>query len=278
MKKHTREQFEAFMACLVETNAKLSYFTDFAKCQESLERIEMKLNALNYLLGKENLEEAVKLLWNENPGVFSAMEILIAVRPKDDKKVLVDDFKTISISSYLKSPDKIMDFLRQTGLEKVLVSKQVKNLVDYVFGVEVGLDSNARKNRSGKLMENMVAAYFDRNQISYHREVKCVQFPIVHKALGKDIKRFDFTIEGADKTYLIETNFYSGSGSKPNEVARSYIEIAAKINACPGFEFVWITDGIGWRSAAGNLEEAFYAIPSIYNLSTLPNFIESLNK
>ncbi len=74
------------------------------------------------------------------------------------------------------------------------------------------------------------------------------------------------------KTYLVEVNFYSGGGSKLNETARSYTDIAPKINAVKGYEFVWITDGLGWMSAKNKLEEAFAAIPSIYNFATINQF------
>ena len=87
---------------------------------------------------------------------------------------------------------------------------------------------------------------------------------------------FDLVITANEKTYLIEVNFYSGGGSKLNEVARSYTDVAPKVNGVPGFEFVWITDGIGWNSARNKLEEAFTAIPSIYNLTTISEFINTL--
>ena len=91
------------------------------------------------------------------------------------------------------------------------------------------------------------------------------------------MKRFDFVINTPKKTYLIEVNFYSGGGSKLNEVARSYTELAPKINSVKGFEFVWITDGIGWLSAKNKLEEAFYTIPSIYNLTSISDFVKVIN-
>ena len=86
--------------------------------------------------------------------------------------------------------------------------------------------------------------------------------------------RYAVLVVDGGKTYLIEVNFYSGGGSKLNEVARSYTDVAPKVNGVPGFEFVWITDGIGWNSARNKLEEAFAAIPSIYNLTTISEFIE----
>lgn len=156
----------------------------------------------------------------------------------------------------------------------MLQSKQIKNLVDYVFGVEVGLDTNARKNRGGHLMENLIARIFESNGIKYSQEVYYDEFPEIAKALGADKKRFDFVIRTKKKTYLIETNFYSGGGSKLNEVARSYSDLAPKINSVPGFEFVWITDGIGWNYASNKLEEAFAHIPSVYNLTNIHTFIE----
>lgn len=79
-----------------------------------------------------------------------------------------------------------------------------------------------------------------------------------------------------NQKYLIEVNFYSGGGSKLNEVARAYTELAPKVNSVDGFEFVWITDGIGWKSARNKLEEAYNTIPSVYNLTNISLFIEAL--
>lgn len=155
-------------------------------------------------------------------------------------------------------------------------NKEVKDLVDYVFGVETGLDTNARKNRSGDITETLVARIFDNGGISYREQVSSKEFPQIAAVLGADQKIFDFTITAHKKTYLVEVNFYSGGGSKLNEVARSYTDIAPKINAVFNFEFVWITDGFGWNSARNKLEEAFAAIPSIYNLTTISEFISKI--
>ena len=171
-----------------------------------------------------------------------------------------------------------MDFLDGTGLAELFRDRKIKNLVDYVFGVEVGLDSNARKNRGGHIMENLVASIFEQNGLDYEREVYYSAFPLIEKALGADNKRFDFVLRNTHKTYLIETNFYAGGGSKLNEVARAYSELAPKINAVPGFEFVWITDGIGWKKKKNKLEEAMACIPSVYNLSTIQDLIDKVKE
>ena len=276
MKAHTEQEFQSFMTQLLETNANLGFYTDFQKCHENVKKIAMKLHALNYLVGKENIEEAIHDLWEENPSVFSVIDILIAVRTKDKKIAFNRADEPQLIENFFDSEEGVQEYIKDTGLSDVLSNRQITNLVDYVFGVEVGLDSNARKNRSGHIMEDMVANILTKAGIIFDQEVYSREFPAVYKALGVDSKRFDFVIKTQAKTYLMEVNFYSGGGSKLNEVARAYTDLAPKINACQGYEFVWVTDGIGWESAKGKLEEAFYTIPSIYNLTTFKEFVESL--
>nr|WP_303345536.1 type II restriction endonuclease [uncultured Muribaculum sp.] len=244
--------------------------------RSNVDAISIKLNQLNYLIGQEDMAAAVKRLWEENPKVFTVLDVLIAVRAKDRKKAIDAYGNIYLVSDYFNSPEQVTTFLDETGLTEVFQKKQIKNLVDYVFGVEVGLDSNARKNRGGHIMEGLVANILTANGIPFEQEVYYTEFPEIVRALGADNKRFDFVIRTPQKVYLIEANFYTGGGSKLNEVARSYSELAPKINAVPGFEFVWITDGIGWESARNKLEEAFAHIPSVYNLTNINTFIEKL--
>lgn len=270
------ERFDDFMKPLKETHFSLKDYVDFPKVAENVEAISIKLNQLNYLIGQEDMGKAVKRLWDENPKVFTVLDVLIAVRTKDRKKAIDSTGNIHLITDYFKSPEQVTVFLNETGLTKVFQQKQIKNLVDYVFGVEVGLDTNARKNRGGHIMENLVANILDQNGIEYEQEIYYTEFPEIVTALGADNKRFDFVIKTPNTVYLIEANFYTGGGSKLNEVARSYTELSPKINAVPGYEFVWITDGIGWNSARNKLEEAFGHIPNVYNLSNLQEFIDKV--
>lgn len=274
-KAHTQEQFELFISQLIETNASLDFFADFKKIESNVDAISMRLSQLNYLIGREDLESAVQRLWKENPKVFSVLDILIAVRAADKKKAIDRMGNIRLIEDFFKDPESIIEYIEDTGLKKVFQNKRISNLVDYVFGVETGLDTNARKNRSGDIMGNKIAAVFHEHRIPFRREVYSTEFAEM-KCLGEDRKRFDFVIEVPGKTYLIEVNFYSGGGSKLNEVARSYSELAPKINQFPNYEFVWITDGVGWLSAKNKLEEAFAVIPKVYNLATLPAFLAEL--
>lgn len=270
------DRFNEFMKPLKETHFSLSDYVDFPKVIANVEDISINLNLLNYLIGQSDMASAVRRLWDVNPKASSVLDILIAVRTKDNKKAIDKNGTIHPISDYFNSPEQVVHFLDETGLTEIFKSRQIKNLVDYVFGIEVGLDSNARKNRGGHIMESLVANILTSNGIPFEREVYYTEFPEIVKALGADNKRFDFVIRTPKKIYLIEANFYSGGGSKLNEVARSYSDLALKINAIPGYEFVWITDGTGWKSARNKLEEAFIHISSIYNLSNISSFIGSI--
>ena len=276
MAAHTEKEFKTFMSQLKETNQSLDFFCDFDKINSNVENIRLSLCMLNSLIGSTNLRASVETIWNRDKTAFNVMDILIAVRSEGKKKVLNSLGECVVLDTLFHSVDGVMEFLTDTGLADVFQTQKITNLVDYVFGVETGLDSNARKNRSGHVMEDVVADLFADNGITYRKEVYSSEWSALTQALGEDEKRFDYVVETPNKIYLIEVNFYSGGGSKLNEVARAYSEIAPKINAVEGFEFVWITDGIGWNSAKNKLQEAFYTIPSIYNLTSIEEFIEDI--
>ena len=274
MSAHTKEQFDLFISQLQETNQTLDFFCDFDKISQNVEDIKLSLCMLNSLIGSSDLRKSVETIWKRDKSAFGVMDILIAVRSEGKKKVLDSLGRCVVLDTLFNSVDGVMEFLENTGLAEIFQSKKINDLVDYVFGIETGLDTNARKNRSGHVMEDMVARIFEKNGIHYRQEVYSSEWPTITRVLGDDEKRFDFVIKTAAKTYLIEVNFYSGGGSKLNEVARSYSDIAPKINSVPGFEFVWITDGIGWKSAKNKLQEAYSIIPSIYNLTDIVKFVK----
>lgn len=259
MSAHTELEFEVFMSQLKDTNQTLGFFCDFEKISQNVRNIEISLNMLNYLIGKADIEAAVNDIWQRDSSAFNVMDILIAVRDDGKKKVIDSLGECVLLKQMFTSPEGVVEFLNETGLAELLRSNRIKDLVDYVFGIETGLDSNARKNRSGHIMEDTVQAIFEEANIQFGKEVYSSEYPLLTEVLGEDEKRFDFVIETPAKVYLIEVNFYSGGGSKLNEVARSYSDIAPKINSVEGYEFVWITDGIGWRSAKNKLQEETFS-------------------
>lgn len=270
------KDFNKFMSQLQETNQTLDFFCDFDKIAANVDNIKLSLCMLNSLIGTTDLRKSVETIWKRDSSAFSIMDILIAVRSGGKKVVLNSSGGSIIIDRLFTSVDGVMEYLEGTGLADLFRKKKINDLVDYVFGIETGLDSNARKNRSGHVMEGMVANILSDNGIEFRQEVYSTEWPNLQRVLGDDEKRFDFVIKTSKKTYLIEVNFYSGGGSKLNEVARSYSDIAPKVNSVTGFEFVWITDGIGWKSAKNKLQEAYNIIPSIYNLTSIKNFLQEV--
>ena len=167
------------------------------------------------------------------------------------------------------------------------VNRAVSNIYGYATGVEVGLDSNGRKNRGGHQMENLVEKFLQAAGVEFFKQKYIGE---VEKMFGLDLsaisaqgtstKRFDFVVKTANKIFSIETNFYASGGSKLNETARSYKTIALESKNIAGFKFVWITDGKGWQSARGNLKETFLVLDTLYNIRDLEDgiFMELFNK
>lgn len=268
--------FTSFYRNITEIKVGLDYYTDFQKVIDNIKPISMRLTQLNYLIGQKDMRKAIEELWEENPKAFSVMGILVAVRKKQNKKAWGRDGQKHLVYSYFDNVDHIMEFVEDSGLIKIFQDKHIKNLVDYVFGVEAGLDTHGRKNRIGKIMASKVARQFDEANISYECEVKSNKFPSLKSVLGKDSKKFDFVISCPNKKYLIEVNYNGTQGSKVTEIPRSYMDVAKKINSVEGFEFVWITDGIGWNKAKEQLNEAYDEIPNVYNLNSLRYFIDKV--
>ncbi|WRF14356.1 type II restriction endonuclease [Helicobacter pylori] len=276
MKNHL--PFDIFLKSLKISNRTLDFFTDWQKCLKNKNKISIALNHLNFLLGKDTkeLKNCVKSLFKEYPKAFNVLNILIAVRNKDDV-VLDANGNFYPLYSYFEDGEKVYAFICQTGLERIFCNRNIKDLNDFVFGIEVGLDSNARKNRSGKVMEDHLSSLFFQAQLKFKEQVEIREFEDLYQAFGDDIKKFDFVIFGKNKTYFIEANFYTISGSNLNEVARSYQDLALKFEAFPNYEFIWITDGTGWLDAKSKLQEAYKSV-EIYNLSNVNDFISKVQK
>lgn len=54
-----------------------------------------------------------------------------------------------------------------------------------------------------------------------------------------------------------------------NETARSYKTLALESANLKNFEFVWFTDGQGWKAAKNNLKETFDVMDHLYNIKEL---------
>ena len=278
--------FNVWLSGFRDSIADYGYYIDFEKVYRNVDSVKIELNLLNSLIGSKNIEADFSSLVKKYPEVLKCIPLLLAVRAnelycQDENGGVLYKFNAAGIET-----ERYAYFMRKTGLFDLLENHIVSNLVDYVTGVETGLDSNGRKNRGGHLMEDLVESYIRKagfiKDESYFKEVYIHQITemwnIDLSAIsnqGKMEKRFDFVVRTPGMIYGIETNFYGSSGSKLNETARSYKTLALETDTIDGFTFVWFTDGRGWTSARHNLEETFDVMEHIYSIKDLENGIIS---
>ena len=279
-----KRDFNAWLGEFRESIADYGYYVDFPKVHRNVEAIKTELNILNTLVGSQNIEQEFDALITKYPETLKCVPILLAVRANEVYALDEDGEFNYRFDEMNYSVGQYKVFMRKTGLFDLIANHIISNLVDYVTGVETGLDSNGRKNRGGHLMENLVEGYIQKAGYikgkNYFREMNLSEIEnkwgINLSAIsnqGKAEKRFDFVIKTAVNIYGIETNFYGGGGSKLNETARSYRTRALEAETIDGFKFAWFTDGKGWNSARNNLEETFDVLDDIYNIKDLESGI-----
>lgn len=271
------EVFNYLISTLKETIMTWDYFVNWDKVIKNYQDVEMSLNLLNTLVGKENIEEATKKLLSTYPNVISIIPALLAYRERKIK--LISDIRNFSFTEYDFSKeidlDKAITFLKETGFLKLISNRNIKSIPDYFIGVEVGLDSNGRKNRSGTSMEN-IAEFFIKDickQKNFEYIAQATADKIKRKwnkniTVTKSSKRIDFAVNTPNKLYLIETNFYSGGGSKLKSTAGEYTEIYHQWSN-NGHQFIWITDGLGWKTTQRPLRDTFNMTDYIINLDMI---------
>lgn len=277
-----KRDFSKWFSTFRDTIATWKYYTDFDKVYKNTNKIKDELNILNGLIGVENIEDEFRRIVDKFPQTLKVIPILIAKRESEIK--IIDPEKTYIFN--FKNPnysiDEYVKFMDKTGLFNLLKNHIIHSLIDYVMGVEVGMDTNGRKSRTGDTMEDLVESFLINEglikDVDYFKEMS--KSVVEHRwnidlsnisNNGKTEKRFDFVIKKNSTIYAIETNFYSSQGSKLNETARSYKTIALESKEIDNFVFVWITDGQGWKPARRNLEETFDIMDNIYNIQDLEN-------
>lgn len=277
-----QREFKKWIETFRDTIANFQYYTNFEKIYKNVDEIKIELNILNSLIGAKNIEDEFETLVKRYPETLKCIPLLLAVR-LDEIKVWVDgEVKLFPFRNISLPIEDYKLFMRETGLFDLLKNHIINNLYDYVTGIETGLDSNARKNRSGDAMENVVEEFLQKEgfikNVSYFKEMYNSEVSKMYNIDlsnvtngGKGEKRWDYVVKTKNCIYLIEVNFYSSGGSKLNETARSYKTITTEMKNIEGAKFVWITDGKGWKSAKNNLEETFDVLENLYNIQDLQN-------
>ncbi len=262
-----------------------SYFVNWEKVLKNTRNIEIALNKFNYLIGKDNFDEEFRYLIKQDPGLVKVIPALV-VRSGNtslfykvlvdykQKKLVYEDYDFNQVKPSESDIEKYLIFIKETGFKDLIVSQKVKNLVDYMIGVEAGIDSNGRKNRSGHSMENIVEFFIQdlciRNRFRYLKEANSRK---IKTELGYDVpvdkssRRYDFVVCNGNKLTIFETNYFSGSGSKLKSTAGEYRNLFDVLDK--KYPFIWITDGFGWKSTTRPLRETFNHNEHIFNLSML---------
>lgn len=281
------ERLNVFLTSLSITNRTPEYYVNWDKVERETKKFELELNTLNYLIGKENIFDETLKLFMQQPNLIKVIPSLIASRDKVLDILSIDDNDNMSFERLDFSridTERIEDyviFAQDSGLLDFLQNKANRSLVDYVYGVEAGLDSNARKNRSGTTMEGILERHVSKlaselglewkaqATAAYIKEKWNIEVPV-----DKSERRFDVAVYSAknNKLWLIETNYYGGGGSKLKAVAGEFTELSQFVlQSKDDVEFVWVTDGQGWKTAHLPLSEAFGHIVNVFNLNMLKN-------
>ena len=283
--KSPQERLTIFLESLSITNRTPDYYVNWEKVERETKKFELELNTLNYLIGKKDIYSEAFKLFTKQPDLLKAVPILIASRDRVLDILTIDnddnmsfeqlDFKTIDTSRI----DDYLKFIEQSGLLNFLQQHANRSLVDYVYGVETGLDSNARKNRSGTTMEGILerhVAKISQEQKLEWKSQATAQFIKdkwgIKVPVDKSERRFDVAVYSREKhkVWLIETNYYGGGGSKLKAVAGEFTELSQfVVTSDDAVEFVWVTDGQGWKTAHLPLAEAFSHITNVFNLEML---------
>lgn len=255
------------------------YFVNWNKVFTNSASFEIALNKLNYLIGKDDLQGEFYRLYESNPDIAKALPVLLAVR---ENNLEVYNKTSKELESYDFSGEggdvnKYFEFLDKSGLIKLFQRDGIKNLVDYVIGVEVGLDSNGRKNRGGTLMEEIVGLFLEdfckQNNLKYIPQASPSKIKLKWNfdiVVDKSERSFDFAIYNprSNKIKLFETNFYNSGGSKLKAVCGEFRSLYDELKR-QNIEFIWITDGLGWHTVKRPLEETYNHNDYIFNLFML---------
>ena len=293
--KTPQERLTIFLESLSITNRTPEYYVNWKKVDRETKKYELELNTLNYLIGKDDIYSEALRLFTKQPNLLKAIPSLIASRDKVLDILTIDNddnmsFEQLNFKSIdANRIDDYMKFIEKSGLLKFLQRHANRSLVDYVYGVETGLDSNARKNRSGKTMEGILERYVSRISKEQKLEWKAqatakfiknewgIEVPV-----DKSERRFDVAVYSKEKhkVWLLETNYYGGGGSKLKSVAGEFTELSQfVVTSDDDVEFVWVTDGQGWLTAHLPLSEAFSHITNVFNLEMLrEGFLSELFK
>jgi type II restriction enzyme len=279
--------FSFLMDTLSDAIRTWDYFVNWDKVFQNSREVEVQLGIWDYLLGKEDFDKEFRYLLGKYPEIVMAIPSLIVRDGANSKRFQIlissegkeDKIKPFDFSRPIENKEEIeqaLEFVKESGLVKIFKRDGVKNLSDYLLGVEAGVDSNGRKNRSGTGMETLIEKQIA-EIVSNNPGWEYLARPTLKKIeetwgvsvqLGNARRTFDFVIFAKEKLFVIEVNIYGGGGTKLKSVAGEFVTLHEQLKSTSA-TFVWITDGLGWKTTRRQLEDSFGSIDHIINLRLL---------
>lgn len=262
--KSQDEYFDEFFKTLLPSNRTADFFVKWEKVYGNVNKYLDEVYLLNSLVTikeksdrKEHLEELLK----KYPKTRLVLPLIIAIR---DKKINMLKIKSDNNITYLdidfgeSSIDKILDFCEETKI--VDLFGNIKDLYSFLTGVEVGLDTNARKNRSGSIFEELVLKALRSKGVDARKADKKLQ-------IGDRSKTPDLIIFKNNESFaIVEVNFFNELGSKPLETVQSYIKLQGDVEK-KHVKFIMITDGPAWKTGIDERKKAFEQIDYVFNFN-----------
>lgn len=278
--KSEKEYFDYFFDTLLPTNRTYEYYVNWEKVKDNVITYLTEICLLNSLTRIDVLEREAKLIEiiSKYPEVIPVVPLIIAIREKNVVVLDIGDqlfYKKFKFNEKLKEEEilDIVEFCKKSGILDLF--GEINDLYAYLLGMEVGLDSNARKNRSGKIFEHLVGLLLKdrlRDYPSFTLKEEDSSLEIKRK------KRADFVIyHNNSPKIVLECNFYASTGSKPIEVANAYIDLDHKCKE-KNLMLVWVTDGPAWPKMRNTIERTFNEIDFPMNYKILDEQIDSILK
>ena len=272
---------KALSDTLIETNYTYDFFVNWDKVNKNRDAFKYEVALLKSIKNSSNPANDFRDLLTKYPEVIKVIPILLACRDgllkvlnsfENDLKFKSYDFNKSEYSD--KDIVDIVHFAEKTRLLEMLC--KMDSAIDYLLGVEVGLDTNARKNRSGTFLEKMVTetlkelsdsnpglVFLEQKSFGFVEEKYNIEIPVALKD-----RKFDYAVINKGQATTIEVNFYSGTGSKPSEIVSSYSDRNRELKSA-GWKFVWLTDGQGWKKMQRPLHVGIENIDYVINAKLL---------
>ena len=285
----SRAVFGRFMASLQPRSTNWDYFIDPKRLDKVLAEVLDLIIYLDQLIGADDITDRFRQLIKNRPEAVKALPYLVG-RWQDSSSITIESAATRLHLDFVNcDPQKIEDyctFFNKSRLKELISQQNIRSLVDYVLGVEVGLGSHRRKNLTGNIMEAICGRKLESFCLNnnYDQPISQVSPDDIYQRWNFDLshlkgnRRFDFAFSNhLGQLFLIEANFYNSPGSKLKATAGEYRNLCRNLTTSRQIKFIWITDGPGWKKTSRPLFDSFADIDYIINLDLLDRgFLEKI--